>query len=288
MFAITGITGQVGGKLANALLREGHGVRAVLRDESKTTPWQQRGCDIAIAEMDDAAALQRAFEGVEGVFIVLPLIFDPSPGFTEARTYIAAIRQALDRAAPPRVVCLSTIGAQVERESLLTQLRMLEQALGTLPIPIAFLRAAWFMENFAADVGNARQDGTMQSFLQPIDKAVSMVATIDIAEVASSLLQQTWEGLHVVELEGPSSVSPENAAQWIGEALQRDVALTAVPRDKWDALFRAQGMKYPLPRIQMLDGFNAGWIEFETPKKSRSIGSTSLGSILKSLAMPSV
>jgi hypothetical protein len=35
-----------------------------------------------------------------------------------------------------------------------------------------------------------------------------------------------------------------------------------VPRDRWESVFRAQGMKNPAPRMQMLDGFNAGWIDF--------------------------
>jgi hypothetical protein len=36
-----------------------------------------------------------------------------------------------------------------------------------------------------------------------------------------------------------------------------------VSRETWETIFLAQGMKNPLPRMQMLDGFNEGWIEFE-------------------------
>ncbi|WP_442892842.1 NAD-dependent epimerase/dehydratase family protein [Cedecea sp. USHLN005] len=38
MFAITGITGQVGGALAEALLAQGHEIRAVVRSEAKGQP----------------------------------------------------------------------------------------------------------------------------------------------------------------------------------------------------------------------------------------------------------
>jgi hypothetical protein len=41
------------------------------------------------------------------------------------------------------------------------------------------------------------------------------------------------------------------------------VRIDAVPRESWGALFRSQGMRNPIPRIQMLDGFNEGWIVFE-------------------------
>ncbi len=57
MYAITGITGKVGGALARSLLTEGLPVRAVLRDEAKAAEWRARGCDVALAEMDDAASL---------------------------------------------------------------------------------------------------------------------------------------------------------------------------------------------------------------------------------------
>ncbi len=90
-----------------------------------------------------------------------------------------------------------------------------------------------------------------------------MVATADIGRVAAKLLQEKTERHRVVELEGPRAVSPEDIAASFGRLLGRDVTARAVPRDTWESLFRAQGMRNPLPRIQMLDGFNAGWITFE-------------------------
>lgn len=47
MYAITGITGKVGGALARSLLAERLPVRAVLRDEAKAAEWRTRGCDVA-------------------------------------------------------------------------------------------------------------------------------------------------------------------------------------------------------------------------------------------------
>src|SRR5258705_3399017 len=67
MFAITGITGQVGGVVAQTLLAQRKGVRAVVRSEEKGAPWAARGCEGALAEMHDVDALRRAFEGAEGV-----------------------------------------------------------------------------------------------------------------------------------------------------------------------------------------------------------------------------
>lgn len=282
MFAITGITGQVGGAVARALIDNGRRVRAVLRDAEKGAAWARTGCEVAVADLDDVAALKKAFAGVDGVFFLLPPVFDPSPDFGEARRVIAAVREALDAVRPAKVVSLSTIGAQAVQPNLLQQHQLQEKSLGTLPLPITFLRAAWFMENAAWDVAAARTTGVIPSFLHPLDKPVPMVATEDIGRVAAELLQETWQGRRVVELEG-ARLSPNDVAAAFARALGRVVRMDAVPRDTWEALFKSQGMKNPVPRAQMLDGFNEGWIDFEGDASSTRKGTVSLDTVLQAL-----
>jgi NAD(P)H dehydrogenase (quinone) len=283
MFAITGITGQVGGGLARELLAAKRPVRAVLRDAAKAAAWAAQGCEIALASFDDAAALTAAFTGVEAVFVLLPPVFDPTPGFAESRRNIAALVAALQAARVPRIVCLSTIGAQATQENLLTQLLLMEQALDALPVPITFLRAAWFMENVAGDIEGARASGVLPAFLQPADKPVPMVATADVAHAAAGLLQEPPERRRIVELEGPARVTPAELAMALGRALGRDVSARVVPRASWEALFRSQGMRHPLPRMRMLDGFNEGWIEFEGGAAASMKGGTSLQAVVDAL-----
>ena len=63
MYAVTGITGKVGGAVASALLEAGLSVRAVVRDEEKGKPWAAKGCAVAVASVGDAEALTKAFSG---------------------------------------------------------------------------------------------------------------------------------------------------------------------------------------------------------------------------------
>ena len=42
---------------------------------------------------------------------------------------------------------------------------MTEETLRKLPVPVAFLRAGWFMENASWDVEAARGNGVVPSFL---------------------------------------------------------------------------------------------------------------------------
>jgi uncharacterized protein YbjT (DUF2867 family) len=102
-----------------------------------------------------------------------------------------------------------------------------------------------------------------------------MIATDDVGRTAAALLQERWEGRRVVELEGPQRVSPTALADAFARALAKPVRAEAVARDRWESLFRAQGMKNPTPRMQMIDGFNAGWIDF--PNRGANARKGSIG-----------
>jgi NAD(P)H dehydrogenase (quinone) len=112
---------------------------------------------------------------------------------------------------------------------------------------------------------------------------VPMVATADIGQVASELLQQNWIGKRVVELEGPERISPQEIGTSFAKILGLAVRVEAVPRETWQALFESQGMLHPLPRIQMLDGFNEGWIDFEGDPASTIKGKVELQTVLQEL-----
>jgi NAD(P)H dehydrogenase (quinone) len=286
MYAITGITGKVGGAVAEALLAAGLPVRAVVRDAAKGQAWATRGCQVALAEMNDADALALAFKDCEAVFVLPPSEFDPALDFAEAVAVIDAVTAALLVARPARVVCLSTIGAQAVQTNLLSQRTLMERALQDLAMPVTFLRPAWFMENALWDVAGARA-GLISSFLQPLDRPVAMVATADVGRVAAELLQQSWRGVRVVELSGPRSVSPNDIAATFAAILGHPVRAEAVPRSSWEALFRSQGSVNPLPRMRMLDGFNEGWIAFAGDEASVRKGNVELDAVLRQLVSAS-
>jgi uncharacterized protein YbjT (DUF2867 family) len=280
MYTIMGVTGQVGSEVARQLLAAGKPVRAVVRSAEKGRYWAGQGCDVAMADVDDVSALTQAFQNSTAVFVLLPPNFSPSEGFPETRKVIANLHEALASARPGKIVCLSTIGAQATQPNLLNQLQWLEQSLSSLELPVTFLRPGWFMENCLWDVEPAVQTGVIPSFLQPLDKPVPMIATADVGRVAAELLQEEWFGKRIVELEGEHPVTPNQIAETFSELLGKPVTMQVVPRDTWHALFTSQGMSNPVPRMQMLDGFNEGWIRFEgLPRKGR----VSLVSVLRDL-----
>ena len=271
MYAITGITGKVGGAVARVLLGA-HRLSAPLYVMSKRAGSCGRPRDVRESsrpEWQDAASLTAAFTAAEGVFILPPSEFIRHRGFPRhEQSSPPSARPSNQRGLEESSACRRLARNQPD-SNLLTQRTLTEAALGQLPMPIAFLRPAWFMENAAWDVASARQTGLIASFLQPLNKPVPMVATADVGRVAAELLQQNWTGRRVVELEGPSRITPRDVAAAFGKILGNVVRIRAIPRETWNGLFESQGMRHPLPRIQMLDGFNEGWIRLRGGRPGR-------------------
>src|SRR5258706_2570150 len=149
MFLVMGITGRVGGATAQHLLAQGKKVRAMVRNREKATNWADQGVELVDGDWNDAAAVERALEGVEGAFVMLPAVWAPSPDFKEAKSVIANYVEALTKAAPPRVVVLSSMGAnRTSGLGMITALSLLEQGFRHLTLPTAYVRAGGVFGNF--------------------------------------------------------------------------------------------------------------------------------------------
>ena len=105
----------------------------------------------------------------------------------------------------------------------------------------------------------------------------------DVARVAAELIQEDWNGCRVVELEAAHRITPNEVAATFAKILARPVRVAAVRRETWGSLFESQGMRNPLPRIQMLDGFNEDWIEFERGESGSVKGNITLETVLRGL-----
>lgn len=276
MFLVMGITGKVGGATADHLLAQGKQVRALVRNREKANNWANRGVELVDGDWNDATAIERALKGVEGAFVMLPPVWAPSPDYIEAKGVIASYVEALTNAAPPRVVALSSMGAnRTSNHGVIAALTLLEQGLRDLIMPTAFVRAGGFFENFLYGLQVA-QGGTLPVFYNPTNRKSTMVATNDIgAEVATLLTGPAWSGQRVVEL--GSMVSADEVAAQLGEVMSLDVKAFAVPRAGWGQTLEQFGIPkgHSGPAEQMYEAVNAGWMDLGVTGTEHVAGTTS-------------
>lgn len=284
MYAIIGITGNTGKIVASALLTQGKKVRGLFRDLQKAREWEEKGVEPIVGELSDLQPLKRLFDGSEGAYIMTPTYFTAEDMFAENTRDVAVLRQAALEVALPKAVLLSSIGAQHSSGTgAILKLHEMEQAFSDLPISCASIRAAWFMENFTGLVNSVKESGVLPSFLNPLDRAIPMIATEDIGTLAATLLVEKWNGQRHIELEHSKRYSPKDVAAAFASVLGRDVVAQVLGRSQWASAYQSWGLTIRSSEAmsEMLDGFNRQWIQFEGNPAEHTYGNTSLEEVLR-------
>ncbi len=240
MFVISGVTGHVGSVAARELIAQKKAVKVIVRDAAKGAAWAQQGAQTAVGSLDDAAFLGAALKGAEGFFALLP------PNFTVPDLYAAqvktadAIAAAVKPAGVPRVVLLSSVGADLPSGTgPIKGLHYLENALRATGTVLTAIRPGYFQENLANSLAPARQAGIFPNLMASADYPVPMIATKDIGELAAQSLLNAPAKSQVVDLHGPA-YTVRQAAQMLGRALGRELKVVDVPAAQHvDALMKA-------------------------------------------------
>ena len=265
MYAVTGSTGQVGSATVKALLRAGRKVRALVRNPDKKEAMAMLGAEPFVASVEDPGALEAAFQDIEAVFVMTPpLLFAPDPR-SEHRCALAALHHALKAAHVRRVVCLSSIGAEQEKGTgAILKGHDMERLFFDMPIDVAAIRAAYFMENFAPVYPHVKSTGTLPTLQDDIETSLPMVATFDIGSLAGELLTGNWSGHRIFELEGPERYSIARTASVFGSLLHREVKVEIVPAEARVSMLTSRGLSEGAAKdmVEMAAAFDNGRIAF--------------------------
>ena len=219
MFVLLGSNGQITSRLARLLLASGHPVRVVGRDANALAPLAGAGAEVAAGDAGDAAFLVRAFNGATAVYAMIPPCYD-AQDMREAQDRIGeAIAAALSKVRVPRVVNLSSIGAELPQgtgpiEGLHAQEQRLQAIHG---IDLLHLRPGSFMENLLPAAAAVAAAGVLPGMEAP-DAPIPMVATRDVAAVAARELSAPRHRGALL-LHAPRHVSMQEAAAALGAAI---------------------------------------------------------------------
>jgi uncharacterized protein YbjT (DUF2867 family) len=269
MFVLLGSSGQITSQLARLLLAAGHPVRVVGRNAAGLAPLAAAGADIAIGDPADAGFLARAFAGAKAAYTMTPPCY-AEPDMRAAQDRIgAAIAHAVAVARVPRVVNLSSMGAELPSgtgpiEALHAQEQRLDAIAG---LDLLHLRPGSFMENLLASAPVVAEAGVLPGMEAP-DAAIPMIATRDIAAVAArELVTPTRRG--ILLLHAPRHLTMREAAAALGAAIGRP-GLPYVQSPPADAKAALQAHGFSADAAEQLDVL-ARWLS-TSPLASASAG----------------
>jgi uncharacterized protein YbjT (DUF2867 family) len=264
MFVMLGASGNTGKVVAQALLTQQKKVRVVLRDAAKGQAWKEAGADVSIADVEDGAALERAFRGAEGAYVLLPPNFSSSQVRVDNNRRASAIAAAVEAAGVPHVVMLSSVGAQqADGTGPVLGLRDAEATFTRAHAAVTFVRAAYFMENWGRALYAVPQ-GVLPTFLLA-DKAIPMVATRDIGTAVARLLAEGGRGKRVIDLAGPREYSPRDVAAALARIVGKPIAVQQAPEEAMAPALMGAGMNAEWARLfqELTHGLNAGIVVWE-------------------------
>ncbi|HEX2574652.1 MAG TPA: NmrA family NAD(P)-binding protein [Polyangia bacterium] len=267
MYVVAGVTGNTGSVVASELLARGAAVRVIVRSESKGASWKARGAEVAVASVEDAEALARALDGAQGAYLLLPPDASATDFIASRKRLAQTLAQAVERAQIPHVVFLSSIAAHLPGGTgPIESVHHGERILGALKGRTTFLRAAYFLDNWAAVLPVAEKDGALPSFV-PADLRIPMVSTRDIGRTAARALLAPPERTQVIELAGPEDVRPADIAAQLGRLFGREVKVQAYPPQAAATAFTSFGFSSHMAQLyaEMYEAIAAGRCVFERP-----------------------
>ncbi len=278
-YVISGATGHVGSVVTTELLAQGKRVKAIARHTDRATRLRELGAEMAAGALDDREFLAGTLRGAAGFFAMLPPEYPPDDYLGGQRRMADSIAAAVKEAEVPRVVMLSSIGADLESGTgPILGLHYFEKALAATATRLTAIRPAYFQENVAAAIGPARQAAICPSFL-PSGKAIPMVATRDIGRLAARLLPENPSRNEVVDLLGPE-YTPRQVCEKLAAALGVSLQLVEIPAaQRVDSLVQA-GLPKGIAEV-MAEMYGALEADRITTRGDRTeIGSTKLEEVL--------
>jgi uncharacterized protein YbjT (DUF2867 family) len=269
MFVVVGATGNTGSAVVETLLKKKQSVRVVVRSADKGASWKAKGADIAVASLDDALALSKAFEGSKGIYLMVPPNYGAIAWLSDQQARMDRAAEAVKKSGASHVVYLSSIGGQLPSGT--GPIRAVHYGEGKLEgavTHLTILRPPSFMENWVPVIGMAKEQGILPTFVAPQVK-IPTISTRDIGRIGAERLLSGGQGKTVVELAGPEEYCADQAAEALSAIFGKKVMTQQPPLSAVVPTYRSFGFSDEAARLfeEMYEGFARNAIGYEHPDK---------------------
>lgn len=285
-----GATGHIGHVICEDLIKRGHSVRAIGRDEEKLQKLNFKGANIYFSECNDTETLTEAFKDAYAIFSLIPPSYNEENYTAYQDATSKAIAQAIVNSNVKRVVNLSSLGADLPSGTgPILGLHNHEQRLNRLNnlISLIHLRPAFFMENLNLYLPMIFSQNVIRTPID-INLPIPMVCTRDIGWKVADFLDSTV-AFDKCEFEflGPKNVTFNEVARLLGQYLEMpELYCEQVSFEEANEWLLEEGFSEQVADllIEMYKAINAGQI---VPNNSDSLthrGSTTIEAYLLHLA----
>ena len=261
---LLGASGHVGGQAAQFLLDRGQAVRVVGRRAEALKPLAARGAEVRAGDLRDARFLRQALAGSDAALVMIPPDYTAPDMLARQGEVGEAIRAALAETGVPKVVSLSSVGAELPAGTgNIRVLHAQEQRLNTLASDVLHLRAAYFMENLLHAIPVIRAAAKLLDMYSP-GVRLNLVASRDIAAAAAAALAaRDFTGKSVRYALGPRALTMSEVAPILGAAIgQPQLVYEQVPAEAVKQGMRGAGFSAQAADLfeEMANAFNSGLI----------------------------
>lgn len=264
-YVVLGVSGNTGSVVAQALLDQKRPVRVVVRDAKKGEPWKQKGAEVAVADVEDQAALTRAFAGATGVYALIPPNMQSEDFIARGKRIADGVTAAAKATNVPHLVFLSSIGAQFDSgHGPIRTVHYFEKKLREAGVVSTFVRASYFMENNLNALAVIKSQGILPVFADPT-YSLPMIASRDIGLVAAKALLEGAKETTVIELSGPREYTVNEVAEALSRALGKAVKTVVAPLEQLVPALKQMGATESTARLyeEMYRGMGAGKLSWE-------------------------
>jgi uncharacterized protein YbjT (DUF2867 family) len=240
---VTGAAGRVGAvgrTVTELLLKQGHVVRAMVRNEDERAKvLRDMGAEVVVGDLLDLDSMHRAIAGCETMYF----------GMSVSGDYLAATVNAAAVAKHHGVKAFVNMSQMTVAQMSITETTpspqhklhwLAEQALNWSGLPVVHVRPTVFMENFFL-LFTADSVRESDQLILPLGEGkTSPVAVGDVARVIATLLANPQPHIgKIYHLTGPQSGNMEFYAQEYSMALGRTITYKDIPVAPWrDALLQ--------------------------------------------------
>lgn len=192
---ITGSLGHIGKPLTKKLVAAGHDVTVISHSTERQEDIKALGARAAIGSVSDAAFLTKALTGAEAVFAMTPPAMGPSNIIANTVNAGKAYATAFKQLGTPRVVMLSSVGADLpDKSGPIAALHQIEKIYSGIDgTAFRFLRPGYFYTNFFNDIPLIKGPGIIGGNF-PATTKIPLAHYEDIATAAAEELQKPFTG----------------------------------------------------------------------------------------------